>query len=867
MQRISTYLKNSIAYPYFFLILLLIIAGLTYLYTMPPSILWIDSGTMIAASKTLGIPNPPGFPFYMMISHLFSIIPLFTVLTRLELFTVIFSLLLLGILYSLIKLIISTFFVVDKTSTTLAISLSAFFGSLSLAFSYQYWSQSENTEAFIFTYFFVTLFLLLIFKLLKQTLPILSKKDLLYQKKPLILKYALSIAIMFGLAAGANPTIACFLPTVLFAAYLHRTIFKQKDLIILAIVFFVCVALVYCYLPIRAHSYPFVNWGNPQTMQLFINQLHGAGLNIYEPQTNTINGFTGSPIVFIQSVSYYFFLVLVQFTPILFPFIIIGMVAFWKKNRQLLLLLLLAPMFETLYAGLYYSGNQESWAIPIWIHMSIFIGIGFYVLYQKIYSHWYKKALFMLCFVPLIVWFPFLNRHNHTYSHDYAINMYRNVEKNAVILGTGDFFNSLTYYLHEADIYRNDVTPITVNTFYVNKWYRDDIRYATPVKVSQKVEETIQYKSYGEYNKAMNIVIADNIEKHPIYITPLALRSSALAGPKAGVLEVDSRFKLIPHGLLMQVVQASLPAQPDPENYKFTFSTPLSHVPLYLERNYIGAFGNIRDDYAYSYEAIADWLSKQNNTAFAKLYYKKALDMNDQNAEILAHVAQFFAQSNDSNAAVNLFRKAAIILPSDPTTHYNLAVSLNAIHQTRAAIEELKAVEQLVGKDDPVYKDADSLLTQYTKALSNRSSQTQGTQAGRSAPETTTWQQITDTANNFSMKIPSEYTFQQGDISQIISQNLTISAHVVPVKQGDNLLEILKTSPLQAVGTALDSKEYTLPGFNAFLQVFADSTQQVTMQYVLQRGNYVWQFVLAPGSSPKVKDFTTMLTTFQPIQP
>gem|GEM_PF-1784317 len=863
MRTLRDYISKLTARRYFFLIVLLLITGSVYLYTMPPSILWIDSGTMIAASKTLGIPNPPGFPFYMLVSHIFSIIPIFNVLTRLELFTIMFSLFLLILVYNVIELVLTTY-ICDTTEKkhTMIIASSAFFACMSLAFSYQYWSQSENTEGFIFTYFFVSLFLFVLLKLLKQTLPILLKKDLLMQKEKIIFRYFLGIAIMYGLASGANPTIACFIPTVLYALYLHRQVFTSKKILILGIVFFSCVALVYSYLPIRAHSYPFVNWGNPQTLTLFIGQLHGAGLNIYEPETNTINGFTGSPVIFIQSISYYFFLALLQFTPLLVPGIIMGMITLWKKNKHIFLLLLLAPITETIYAGLYYSGNQESWAIPIWIHLSIFLGIGFYAFYRMITNPLYKKALLLLCITPFLVWFMFLNRHSHAFSKDYAINMYRNVDKNAIILGTGDFFNSLTYYLHEADIYRHDVTPITTNTFYVNKWYRDDIRHASPVIVSQKVEDAIQYKRYDEYNKEMNIVIADNITKHPIYITPLALRSSALAGPRAGVLEVDSRFKLIPHGLLMQVVTASSAAQPDPANYSFTFSTPITNAPVYLERNYIGAFANILDDYSYAYEGLADWLVTQKNTPEAKIYYKKALDINDKNGEILSHVAQFFAQNNDANAAVNLFKKSVIILPSNPTSHYNYGLSLNATHQIKPAIDEMKAVEQLVPKNDPIYADAEQQLKNFEKESSNQNSPQD--QSFSPAPETADWQTVTDQENNFSMKIAPNYVFQQGAISQISNGSLVISAHMVAVKQGDNLLDDLKSSPLQPEGTQLDIKESPVPGYNAFVQLYANTTQQITMEYVLQRGNFAWQFLVSPGDSPQIKDVTTMLTTLQP---
>lgn len=54
------------------LLFILTLAFIVYWLTKPPSILWIDSGTMLAASASMGIPNPPGFPFYMFSSHIFG---------------------------------------------------------------------------------------------------------------------------------------------------------------------------------------------------------------------------------------------------------------------------------------------------------------------------------------------------------------------------------------------------------------------------------------------------------------------------------------------------------------------------------------------------------------------------------------------------------------------------------------------------------------------------------------------------------------------------------------------------------------------------------------------------------------------------
>ena len=140
---------------------------------------------MIAASSILGIPNPPGFPFYMMASHLFTLLPFANNLTRLELFTIVFSLWLLFLVYRIILLLIENDFFFAKNSKPQTLNLklpylpqlTAVFGTLALAFSYQYWSQSQNTEAFIFSYSFVALFSFLILKAEAKKKELFEKKE------------------------------------------------------------------------------------------------------------------------------------------------------------------------------------------------------------------------------------------------------------------------------------------------------------------------------------------------------------------------------------------------------------------------------------------------------------------------------------------------------------------------------------------------------------------------------------------------------------------------------------------------------------------------------------------------------------------
>src|SRR4051812_33127112 len=47
-----------------------------YFLTIAPSTWMWDTGEYIAATKVLGLPHPPGNPFFMLIGHVFGILPL-----------------------------------------------------------------------------------------------------------------------------------------------------------------------------------------------------------------------------------------------------------------------------------------------------------------------------------------------------------------------------------------------------------------------------------------------------------------------------------------------------------------------------------------------------------------------------------------------------------------------------------------------------------------------------------------------------------------------------------------------------------------------------------------------------------------------
>lgn len=118
-----------------------------YLATTPPDLtlanFGADGGELITAAATLGVPHPPGYPTYVLLGKLFSLLPVRTIAFRLHLFSAVSSALAAGFLADGLRRFVPT-----ETAVATAYTL---------AFCQLVWGQAIIAEVYAPALLFVTL--------------------------------------------------------------------------------------------------------------------------------------------------------------------------------------------------------------------------------------------------------------------------------------------------------------------------------------------------------------------------------------------------------------------------------------------------------------------------------------------------------------------------------------------------------------------------------------------------------------------------------------------------------------------------------------------------------------------------------------
>jgi tetratricopeptide (TPR) repeat protein len=233
-----------------------------YVSTLAPTITFGDSGELVTAAVTLGVAHPPGYPLWLLLAKVFSLLPIGSTAYRANLMSAICGAAAVGALTLVISRTIprmcarmiptdSTEFRLAARGTRWAAPAAALF----LAFSPTFWQQSIIAEVYALNNLLFCVILLLL--ALWGEAP--EKNILLYLA-----------AFLFGAGQANHQTLVLMAPAILLYVILIRPrAITSVRLVARCLILFSLGLCFYLYLPLRASSNPPLNWGNPATWESF----------------------------------------------------------------------------------------------------------------------------------------------------------------------------------------------------------------------------------------------------------------------------------------------------------------------------------------------------------------------------------------------------------------------------------------------------------------------------------------------------------------------------------------------------------------------------------------------------------------------
>ncbi len=399
-----------------------------YCITLCPTIYVGDSGELTAAALTLGIAHPPGYPLYVILGKLFSmLVPAQSGAFEMNLFSAWWGAWATVMFYLVLR--------------TLQLSRMTSIGtSLVFAFLNLFWSQAVVARVYTLNAFLMLCALLCLFRYY-----------LLGDRKYIYLYF-----FMLGLGL-ANHTIAIITVPLFFVMvtsskrlYIYHPVNLLKYVVCL-----IPGLLMYAYLPLRALSNPAINWGNPGTSKNFFDFVFRKE---FWDRAYVENGADVMRVII-----HYLSLIPREYLYFGLIFLIIGIIHSFRQFFKIGLALILLYAFNIFFMIMHASRSDiyywPRYVIAAFISLTIWIGFGVQSLIKSIGS---RQLSFVLPFILPVCMFA-LNFHKNDRSDNYLaedINkiILNQLPANAILAAQGDNVLFPISYFHYVENMRPDIT-------------------------------------------------------------------------------------------------------------------------------------------------------------------------------------------------------------------------------------------------------------------------------------------------------------------------------------------------------------------------------------------------------------------------
>jgi hypothetical protein len=448
-----------------------VVAILLYTVTLAPTVTLVDSGELILAARGLGVAHPPGFPLWVMLGHLASLLPFGNVAMRINFSSAVFAALACAMLTLVVAelLITGSGFAEPKragkagqqgrkleTSSggRFLIFAPAVGAGLLMAFDRTLWSYATITEVYALNALLILVVFFLVVRWRRRTAETRGHASTVVTTHDV---WIYAAAFVFGLALGVHHvTVGLTLPAIAALVYATqgRRFFTSRRLVFAALISVAGLIAVYAYLPFAASRSPLMNWGNPRSVQEIWWHITGRQYRVFFSFSPAIMGTQF--IEFCRMALREFGFPWLPLTPFL---AFAGFVSAYKRNRTVFWFLLLIVIADLAYCLSYeIAEDKDAYYLPAFISIAIAAGFGVHWLIQASRSRSAPAGRSCLIGVIAIVlssatafaanW-PFDNRRDYFIAHDYVENLFSTIAPNGLLLTQDWQVVSPMFYGHQ----------------------------------------------------------------------------------------------------------------------------------------------------------------------------------------------------------------------------------------------------------------------------------------------------------------------------------------------------------------------------------------------------------------------------------
>jgi tetratricopeptide (TPR) repeat protein len=534
------------------LVFVTVLAG--YVITISPTVAFWDAGEFIATSYILGVPHPPGTPFYVLVGRVFSMFPFVGPTLGVNLMSAITGAVAAAFLYLITVKVLVHWRGIPRTRQEMLVPYTAgASAAIAGAFAGSFWINSIEAEVYSPSAFIMAFTVWLMLRWSERRNQPGSRNSLV------VICYLLAMSV--GLHLGTVLVLPAF---VLFALLVDWRLFTDVKFIVLVVFVGVLGLGNHLYLPIRSALNPAIDEANPEKWDAFKDCLLRKQ---YKPMTPFVRQ---APWSFQFGMFWRYFREQWTVPGRSWTGLLIlagsagGVIHFLKEKKTFVLV---GTLFLIMSLGLIIYMNftdhevreRDYFFSHGFFFFCIWIGVAFAYLTDIFTDKKRPSALSYILPIGLLVFtvsafyvnFETHDRRGDYNAYDYAYNMLATVEKDGMIFTNGDNDTFPLWYIQEVQGFRKDVRVLNLSLLNT-PWYIWQLKHLEPrVPVTYTDDEIARLVPYR--NREGRVVMVKDLASQDIIQATGGSRPVYFAVTVADYMGFEDRLKL--EGLAFRLLE------------------------------------------------------------------------------------------------------------------------------------------------------------------------------------------------------------------------------------------------------------------------------------------------------------------------